>query len=59
MVVTTAIPLGPPSRASRPKGHSAKAMPALPPELRELIESGPMVHLSTINPDGSPQVTVI
>ena len=34
-------------------------MPSLPPELRELIESGPMVHLSTINPDGSPQVTVI
>ena len=34
-------------------------MPALPPELRQLIESGPMVHLSTINPDGSPQVTVI
>jgi PPOX class probable F420-dependent enzyme len=34
-------------------------MTALPPELRELIESGPMVHLSTINPDGSPQVTVI
>src|ERR1700733_4551611 len=31
-------------------------MPALPPELRELIESGPMAHLSTINPDGSPQV---
>jgi PPOX class probable F420-dependent enzyme len=24
-----------------------------------LIESGPMAHLSTINPDGSPQVTVI
>jgi PPOX class probable F420-dependent enzyme len=34
-------------------------MSELPPELRELIESGPMVHLSTINPDGSPQVTVI
>ncbi|MFF3908014.1 PPOX class F420-dependent oxidoreductase [Streptomyces sp. NPDC001848] len=31
----------------------------LPRELRELIESGPMAHLSTINPDGSPQVTVI
>ncbi|MGR6968495.1 PPOX class F420-dependent oxidoreductase [Streptomyces cynarae] len=31
----------------------------LPDELRELIESGPMAHLSTINPDGSPQVTVI
>jgi PPOX class probable F420-dependent enzyme len=34
-------------------------MPALSPELRELIESGPMAHLSTNNPDGSPQVTVI
>jgi PPOX class probable F420-dependent enzyme len=34
-------------------------MPALPPELRRLIASGPMAHLSTINPDGSPQVTVI
>ena len=32
---------------------------ALSPELRHLIESGPMAHLSTINPDGSPQVTVI
>ena len=34
-------------------------MSALPGELRDLIESGPMAHLSTINPDGSPQVTVI
>jgi PPOX class probable F420-dependent enzyme len=34
-------------------------MSALPRELRDLIESGPMAHLSTINPDGSPQVTVI
>jgi PPOX class probable F420-dependent enzyme len=32
---------------------------ALPPELRELIESGPLAHLSTINADGSPQVSVI
>jgi PPOX class probable F420-dependent enzyme len=31
----------------------------LPPELRSLIESGPMAHLSTINADGSPQVTVV
>jgi len=31
----------------------------LPRELRDLIESGPVAHLSTINPDGSPQVTVI
>lgn len=29
------------------------------PELRKLIESGPMFHLSTSNPDGSPQVSVI
>ncbi|MBS2037056.1 PPOX class F420-dependent oxidoreductase [bacterium] len=28
-------------------------------ELRKLIESGPMFHLSTINPDQSPQVSVI
>jgi PPOX class probable F420-dependent enzyme len=31
----------------------------LPNELRGLIESGPLAHLSTINADGSPQVTVI
>jgi PPOX class probable F420-dependent enzyme len=31
----------------------------LPRELRDLIESGPLVHLSTINADGSPQVSVI
>jgi PPOX class probable F420-dependent enzyme len=34
-------------------------MTALPDELRELIEAGPLAHLSTINPDGSPQVSVI
>jgi PPOX class probable F420-dependent enzyme len=34
-------------------------MSALPPELRDLVESGPMTHLSTVNADGSPQVTVI
>jgi PPOX class probable F420-dependent enzyme len=31
----------------------------LAPELRDLIESGPMAHVSTINPDGSPQVSVV
>jgi PPOX class probable F420-dependent enzyme len=31
----------------------------LPPELRELVGSGPLAHLSTINADGTPQVTVI
>ncbi|MBV8988036.1 MAG: PPOX class F420-dependent oxidoreductase [Solirubrobacterales bacterium] len=34
-------------------------MHQLPNDLRELIESGPLAHLSTINADGSPQVTVI
>ncbi len=34
-------------------------MTVLPGELRDLIESGPLAHLSTINADGSPQVTVI
>jgi PPOX class probable F420-dependent enzyme len=32
---------------------------ALTPELRDLIEAGPMAHLSTVNADGSPQVSVI
>jgi PPOX class probable F420-dependent enzyme len=34
-------------------------MPSLSPELRQLIESGPLAHLSTVNADGSPQVSVI
>lgn len=34
-------------------------MSAITPELRELIESGPLAHLSTINADGSPQVSLI
>jgi hypothetical protein len=34
-------------------------MSQLPSELRALIESGPLAHLSTINADGSPQVTVV
>jgi PPOX class probable F420-dependent enzyme len=32
---------------------------ALPHELRELIEAGPLAHLATINADGTPQVSVI
>ncbi|MDO9455796.1 PPOX class F420-dependent oxidoreductase [Nocardioides sp.] len=31
----------------------------LSPELRALIGSGPLTHLTTINADGSPQVSVI
>jgi PPOX class probable F420-dependent enzyme len=34
-------------------------MASLSPELRQLIESGPLAHLSTVNADGSPQVSVI
>src|ERR1700684_2145942 len=34
-------------------------MSELPQALRDLIASGPMVHLSTLTADGSPQVTVI
>ncbi len=34
-------------------------MGELPNELRGLIESGPLAHVTTINADGSPQVTVI
>jgi PPOX class probable F420-dependent enzyme len=34
-------------------------MSSLPRELRDLIESGPLAHLTTINADGSPQVSVI
>ena len=33
-------------------------MSAFPGELRELIESGTLAHLSTINADGSPRVCV-
>jgi PPOX class probable F420-dependent enzyme len=34
-------------------------MTALSAELSKLIEAGPLAHLSTINHDGSPQVSVI
>ena len=36
-----------------------RVVSGLPPEVRELIEAGPLVHVSTINPDGSPQVSVV
>src|SRR5207253_8396275 len=36
-----------------------QAMSGLPSELRDLVESGALAHLSTINADGSPQVSVI
>src|ERR1051325_4198435 len=31
----------------------------IPDSVRELIATGPHAHLTTLNPDGSPQVTVI
>ena len=46
-------------RAVRPLTGTGQAVSALPGKLQDLIESGPMAHLSTINADGSPQVTVM
>ena len=34
-------------------------MTTIPTELGKLIEAGPLAHLSTTSPDGSPQVSVI
>jgi PPOX class probable F420-dependent enzyme len=34
-------------------------MAPLPERLRDLIETGPLAHLVTLNADGSPQVTVV
>ena len=31
----------------------------IPPEIKALIESGSPAHLVTLNPDGSPQVTLV
>jgi PPOX class probable F420-dependent enzyme len=34
-------------------------MPVLDPEARKLLESDALVHLVTLNPDGSPQVSIV
>ena len=34
-------------------------MPALHPKARELLESDALVHLVTLNPDGSPQLSCV
>ena len=31
----------------------------IPDEVKALIATGPLAHLTTLNPDGSPQVTVV
>src|SRR5215472_659106 len=31
----------------------------IPQSVREVIERGPFAHLTTLNPDGRPQVTVV
>jgi PPOX class probable F420-dependent enzyme len=31
----------------------------IPSELRAVVDAGPLVHLTTINADGSPQVSVV
>jgi|SRR5262245_47067457 len=33
-------------------------MTSVPPSLRELFETGPLVHVTTIDPDGTPHVTL-
>ena len=34
-------------------------MVAIPESARSLLRSGPLAHLVTINPDGSPQVSIV
>jgi PPOX class probable F420-dependent enzyme len=34
-------------------------MVALPESARSLLRSGPLAHLVTINPDGSPQISIV
>ena len=36
-----------------------KTLTELTPETREAIEAGHLAHLVTLNPDGSPQLTVV
>ena len=31
----------------------------IPQSVRELLPNAPLAHLTTLNPDGSPQVTVV
>jgi PPOX class probable F420-dependent enzyme len=33
--------------------------PAVSPEIRALVDSGPLVHVTTLNRDGSPQVSLV
>lgn len=34
-------------------------MAEIPPEARELLESAALAHMVTINPDGSPQISIV
>lgn len=31
----------------------------IPESMRQLVATGPLTHVTTVNPDGSPQVTVV
>ena len=56
------IPSASPSSAAEAPnllGEECVRLRHLPNDLRELIESGPLAHLSTIDQDGSPRVTVV
>src|SRR5574340_517264 len=47
------------SRSSAPEGPMGGAPVKIPPEIRALIEAGCPAHFVTLDPDGSPQVTIV
>ncbi len=55
------LPAAPPPacEAGRVSADPSAGSPGLSDELRDLVATGPLCHLATINPDGSPQVTVV
>ena len=48
----------PAARAARPH-ESLRASMIIPATVRQLVATGPLAHLTTLNADGSPQVTVV
>src|SRR5262245_49203013 len=47
------------SATARTPSVRSTSVTTIPPELRDLIESGPLPHLPTINAEGSPQVSLV
>jgi PPOX class probable F420-dependent enzyme len=48
-----------PAAAQGPTGYGENVPIELPESAKDLIRSGPLGHLVTIDPDGSPQVTCV